>query len=133
MYCSIIIDSLFIFSFLLNQIYFKKNVSVQKISIYKLQEKPLQLITLRTRSANDSKSFCTVSFEILIQAVCNALINTSTLLIVNFNNLLSIVGQIFSIIFISGLFAGQIICLIRFLFKQFLIMIDTCGCALSCW
>ena len=64
-----------------------------------------------------TRSFSTVFFEMSIQAVCNALINSSTLLIVNFNNLLSIIDQIFSIIFICGLFAGQIICLIRFLFK----------------
>ena len=113
-YCSIIIDSLSIFSFLVHQIYFQKNVPIQKTSIYQLQAKTF---TVSDFSNNHSKSFSTVSFEI---TVCNVLINSqSTLFIVNFNNLLSIIDQIFSIIFISELFSDQIICLMHFLFKVF--------------
>ena len=47
---NVLFHLLFIFSFLLNQIYFdkKNNVSIQKISIYQLQEKPLQFIAFLT-------------------------------------------------------------------------------------
>ena len=45
---NILFHLLFIFSFLLNEIEFKKIVSIQKISIYELQEKPLQFITFPT-------------------------------------------------------------------------------------
>jgi uncharacterized membrane protein len=99
---------------------------------YELQAKSSCLITCRMRPSSDLKSFRMVSFEMSEQAVWIASFSSSALLIVTFNNLLSMIDHLFSIIFRSVLFAGQesnvIFCFSRYSFVK----TDTCGPVLSC-
>ena len=80
-----------------------KSLYTKKLNNYERQEKPLRLITCRSRPGNDPKSFSIISLEMSVHTVCNAVFKSSIFCMFN---LLSTMDQIFSIIFISGLFAG---------------------------
>ena len=84
----------------------KKSLYTKKLNNNERQEKPLRLIAYRSRSGNNPKSFSIISFEMSVHTVCNALFKSPVFCMFNLSSLLSTMDQIFSIIFISRLFAG---------------------------
>ena len=112
---------------------YSKSLYTKKLNNYKRQEKPLRLITCRSRLGNDPKSFSIISLDMSVYTVCNAVFKSSVFCMFNLSSLLSTMDQIFSIIFISGLFAGHLSCIMPFFFRYSCVIYDTCGPALSCW
>ena len=98
----------------------KKSLYTKKPNNYERQEKPLRLITCRSRPGNDPKSFSIISLEMSVHTVWNAVYQSSVFCMFNLSSLLSTVDQIFSIIFISGLFAGHLTCVMPFFLPIFL-------------
>ena len=100
---------------------------------YERLAKPLQIITCPSLRGIDSKSFFILSSAIFVHIICKAFFKSSALFMSNFNSLLSTMDHTFSIMFKSGLFAGQESCLRPFLFKYYCVIAETWGPSLSCW
>ena len=121
----------FLITFL--QVFISKKSLYKKIpNNYERQEKPLRLIICRSRPGNDPKSFSFISLKMSVHTVCNAVFKSSVFCMFNLSSLLSTMDQIFSIIFISLLFAGHLSCIMPFFFRYSCVIYDICGPALSC-
>ena len=107
-------SSTFFLIFFLQVFISKKSLYTKKINNYERQEKPLRLITCRSHPGNDPKIFSIISLEVSVHTVCNAVFNSSVFCMFNLSSLLSTMDQIFSIILISGLFAGHLSCVMPF-------------------
>ena len=117
-----------IFSIFFLQVFIsKKSLDTKKLNNYERQEKPLRLITCRSRPGNDPNSFSIISLEMSVHTVCNAVFKSSIFCMFNLSSLLSTMDQIFSIIFISGLFADHLTCIMPFFFRYSCFIYDRCG------
>ena len=67
----------------------KQSLYTKKPNNYERQEKPLRLITCRSRPGNDPKNFSIISLEMSVHTVCNAVFKSSVFCMFNLSSLLS--------------------------------------------
>ena len=73
----------FLIIFFLQVFISKKSLYTKKLNNYERQEKPLRLITCRSRPGNDPKSFSIISLEMSVHTVCNAVFKSSVFCMFN--------------------------------------------------